>query len=188
MIGVSRLSAAIGVVLLVGPLAASGCGGGSSTQGGGTTVPSNPPKVDAAEVEQGIEKDLSTSAVKVTKVSCPGDVSIQKGATFTCEASLSNGGTGKVTVTQQGAKRYTYAFAPGSVQIPGTAAAGAIEKSLATQGAPNAKVTCPQSIIVKLGTTVTCNVSGAQGVAAGAVTFTFSEANGTVDPASVKTS
>jgi len=49
-------------------------------------------------------------------------------------------------------------------------------------------VTCPQNIIVKVGTTVTCNLSGAQGVAAGTVTFTFSEADGTVDPASVKTS
>ena len=167
---------------------AVGCGGGSSTQSTGTTAPSTQRIVNAAQIEQGIENDLSTSAVKVTKVNCPSDVPVQKKATFTCGVSLSNGGTGKVTVTQEGANRYTYAFTPGSVQIPGSAAAASIEQSLAAQGAPNAKVSCPQNIIVKVGTTVTCNLSGAQGVATGTVTFTFSEANGTVDPASVKTS
>ena len=70
--------------------------------------------------------------------------------------------------------------------IPGSAAAAQIEDSLAAQGAPNATVACPQNIIVKLGTTVTCDVSGAQGVAQGTVTFTFSEANGTVDACSLK--
>jgi hypothetical protein len=48
-------------------------------------------------------------------------------------------------------------------------------------------VTCPQTIIVKVDTTVTCNVSGTQGAATGTVKFTFSEANGTVNPTSVKT-
>ena len=179
---------------LVGALIAVGCGGSSATHGTATstastaTAPSTQGIVNASEVEQGIEKDLSTSAVKMTAVSCPGDVPIEKGATFTCSVSLSNGGVGKVTVTQLGSNRYTYALTPGSVQIPGTTAAASIEQTLAAQGAPNAKVTCPQNIIVKVGTTVTCNVSGAQGVATGTVTFTFSEANGTVDPASVKTS
>ena len=41
---------------------------------------------------------------------------------------------------------------------------------------------------MKVGTTVTCNVSGAQGAASGTVTFTFSSAEGTVDPSSVETS
>ena len=71
------------------------------------------------------------------------------------------------------------------MQIPGTTAEAAIKKSL---GIPNATVTCPQNIIVKVGTTVTCNISGASGVATSKVTYTFSEANGTINPASVKTS
>jgi hypothetical protein len=175
-------------VLITAALSAVGCGSGSSTNSTATAPQSAPDTVNASQVEQGIEKDLSTSAVKLTNVSCPSDEPIQTGATFTCSVSLSNGGSGKVTVTQQGVNRYTYAITPGSVQIPGTAAAATIEQSLAAQGAANAKVTCPQNIIVKIGTTVTCDVSGAQGAAAGNVTFTFSESNGTVDPASVKTS
>jgi Domain of unknown function (DUF4333) len=182
VIGTVRLAVVARCALLLGVLAASGCGGG------GTTGPSSARTVNATQVEDGIKTDLSTSSVKVTSVNCPSDVPVQQGATFTCSVSLSNGGSGKVTVTQEGPNRYTYAFAPGSVQIPGTAAASAIQESLAAQGAPNTKVTCPQTIIVKVGTTVTCNVSGAQGKAAGTVTYTFSEANGTVDPASVKTS
>ena len=187
MIGIARVPAGAGCAFLFGLLAAGGCGGSGSTHSTRTTAPSSARTVNTKQVEEGIKTDLSTSSAKVTSVNCPSDVPVQQGATFTCSASLSNGGSGKVTVTQQGANRYTYAFANGSVQIPGSAAASAIETSLAAQGAPNAKVTCPQTIIVKLGTTVTCDVSGAQGLAAGTVTFTFSEANGTVAPASVKT-
>jgi uncharacterized protein DUF4333 len=188
VIGIARAPVLARCALLLGVLAVSGCGGGGSTHSTGTTPSSGGLTVSTTQVADGIKTDLSTSSVKVTSVNCPSEVPVQQGATFTCSVSLSNGGTGNVDVTQEGANRYTYAFAPGSVQIPGTAAATAIQESLAAQGVPNAKVTCPESIIVKLGTTVTCEVSGAKGAAAGTVTYTFSEANGTVDPASVKTS
>ena len=176
----------LGVVFAV---AVVGCGS-SSSQGTTTTTTSTASggTVDQAQVEKGIEQSLSTSSVKVTSAKCPSNVQVQVGATFTCTVTLSNGGTGKATVTQAGVNRYTYALEPGSVQIPGTTAAAAIEKSLAAQGIPNATVTCPQNIIVKVGTTVTCNITGANGVATSKVTYTFSEANGTVNPASVKTS
>jgi Domain of unknown function (DUF4333) len=140
--------------------------------------------VDATQVEQGIETDLSTASVKVTSASCPSDVEKQNGSTFSCTVRLSNDAKGKATVTQQGANSFTYAFTPGSMKVPGTTVDAAIEKSLAAQGAPNATASCPETISVKVGSTVTCDVSGAQGVATGSVTYTFSEANGTVDPAS----
>jgi hypothetical protein len=87
-----------------------------------------------------------------------------------------------------GLNQFTYELKPRSVQVPGDVADAAVEKQLAAQGIPSATVNCPQNIIVKVGTTVTCNVSGAQGVASGTVTFTFSSAEGTVDPSSVSTS
>jgi hypothetical protein len=158
---------------------------GSSS--GGTATSAAPKTVDDAQVEQGIKDDLSTSSTKVTKAQCPTDVAVQKGETFTCTVTFDNGATGKATVTQLGANRYTYELKPGSVQVPGSTADAAVEKSLAAQGAPNATVNCPENIIVKVGTTVTCNVSGAQGVASGTVTFTFSDAEGTIDSSSVKT-
>jgi hypothetical protein len=185
--GLPRGGAAAAVVLAAGALTI-GCGGSSSTQSSGAGAASSHRTVNTEQVEKGIETSLSTSSIKVSKATCPSDVSVERGAAFTCSVTLSSGGTGKVTVTQQGANQYTYEFAPGSVQIPGATADAAIEKSLAAQGAPNARVTCPQNIIVKVNTTVTCDVSGGQGAVGGTVTFTFSEANGTVDPASVKTS
>ena len=140
--------------------------------------------VDPADVEQGIESELSTAAVQVTSASCPSDVEKEKGSTFSCSVKLSNDAKGKATVTQQGAGSFGYAFTPGSMKVPGTSVDAAIEKSLAAQGAPNATVSCPETIKVKVDTEFTCAVSGAQGVASGSVTYTFTEANGTVEPAS----
>jgi hypothetical protein len=144
--------------------------------------------VDDAKVEQGIESSLSTSSAKVKSAKCPSDIPVQKGDTFTCTVTLTSGATGKATVTQQALGTYDYELKPGSVQIPGATAEAAVEKSLAAQGAPDATVKCPENIIVKVGTTVTCNVSGAQGAASGTVTFTFSSAEGDIDSSSVQTS
>jgi hypothetical protein len=101
--------------------------------------------------------------------------------------SWSNGATGKVKVTETSVGHYTYAPVAGSVMVPGSTVEKQVQDVLARQGAPNAMVSCPANIIVKVGTTVTCNVSGASGAVTGKVTFTFSDAQGTVDPSSVKT-
>jgi hypothetical protein len=164
---------------------AAGCGSSSDD----TATSAAPKTVDDAQVEQGIKDDLLTSASTstVTGAKCPSDVPVEQGAKFTCSVSFDNGATGKATVTQEARNRYSYELKPGSVQVPGATADAAVEKSLADQGIPDATVHCPTNIIVKVGTTVTCNVSGAQGVASGTVTFTFSDAEGTIEPSSVKT-
>ena len=102
------------------------------------------------------------------------------------------------TDTFQFVKTYGSAYAPyvrliakpvaGSVQVPGATVEQSLKQELAKQGAPNAAVNCPDNIIVKLDTTVTCDVTGAGGKAGGSVTFTFSSAAGTIDTSSVKTS
>ena len=172
------------ILFTVGALALAGCGS-SDNNDTATSAPTR--TVDDATVEQGITDDLSTSSEKVTDVKCPSDVAVQQGDTFTCTVTFSNGATGKAKVTQQGGNRYSYSLEAGSVQIPGSEVETSLEKDLAAQGAPNATVTCPQTIIVKVGTTVTCNVSGAQGAATGEVTFTFSDDEGTIDTSSVDT-
>jgi hypothetical protein len=183
-----RALAAVAVVIVA--LAAAGCGSSSddTAAGAAAETPAAPKTVDDAQVEQGIKDDLSTSSAKVTKASCPGDVQVEKGATFTCSVTFANGATGKAKVTQLGANKYTYELKPGSVQIPGATAEASIKQDLAAQGAPNATVNCPDNIIVKVDTTVTCDVSGAQGAASGTVTFTFSDEEGTIDSSSVETS
>jgi hypothetical protein len=169
-------------------LVATGCGSSSSssTQSAATTKALTPTIVNSTEVEQGIEKNLSTSKAKVTNASCPSNTPSKVGQTFTCSVKLSNGGTGDVVVTQTGPNSFTYKFKEGTVQIPGSTADAAIKKQLAAQGLPNVVVKCPSNIIVKVGTTVTCAVSSANGKTNGSVTFTFSSANGTVDSSSVK--
>jgi len=171
----ARDKSARGALLAVVALVVAGCGSSGKT-------------VDSSQVEKGIKDDLSTSTADVKSAKCPDDVKSEKGATFTCDVTFSNGATGKAEVTQEDAKTFSYELKPGSVVLPGPVAEKQIKSSLASQGAPNAAVSCPDSIAVKTGTTVACNVSGAKGAATGKVTFTFSAADGTVDPASVKTS
>lgn len=178
--------------LAVGVLAVAGCGSSSSSSSSGsssttsTATASSHGTVNTAAIEQGIEQKLSTSTVKVTSADCPSNVPSKVGQTFTCTVKLSNGGTGDAVVTQTGPNSFTYQFKNGTVQVPGSSADAAIEKQLAAQGIPNAAVNCPSTIIVKVGTTVTCAVSSANGKANGSVTYTFSSEDGTVDPSSVK--
>ena len=176
------------VVLGALALAIPGCGDDSADEAAKAATPTPAATVDDAQVEQGIESSLSTGSAKVTSAKCPSDVQSKSGTTFTCNVTFSNGATGKATVTEVGPNKFTYALKPGSVQVSGQVADATLEKQLAAQGIPNATVTCPENIIVKTGTTVTCNVTGAQGAATSTVTFTFSNAEGTVDPSSVKTS
>src|SRR3954453_22522323 len=169
-------------------LAVAGCGG-SSDAGSSAPASTTPkaPVVDSSMVEGDIKQQFSSGGAEVTKVDCPNGEKFKAGATFKCKVSWSNGATGKVKVTEASLSHYTYALVSGSVQIPGASVDKALEKDLAQQGAPDATVSCPQNIIVKKGTTVTCNVSSASGRANGQVTFTFSSEEGTIDPSSVQT-
>jgi hypothetical protein len=166
------------LVLSITALAAAGCGNGNGGSENKT--------VDSSKVEQGIKDDLSGTSGQVASAKCPDDVKSEKGATFNCSVKFANGSTGKVEVTQTDTTTFSYDLVPGSVHVPGAAAEKEIQKDLAQQGVQNATVNCPDDIVVKSGTTVTCDVSGAKG--AGKVTFTFSREDGTVDPSSVKAS
>jgi Domain of unknown function (DUF4333) len=182
-----RRAVTAALVVVAALLAATGCGD-SDDEGSTTTKPApTAATVDSSTVESQIKKQLSSSTAEVTKVKCPTDVKSSAGATFKCDVTWSNGATGQVKVTAKGANQFTYDVVAGSVQIPGESVAKTLEKDLAQQGAPNATVSCPQNIIVKVGTTVTCNVTGAGGTATGDVTFTFSSETGDVESSSVQT-
>jgi hypothetical protein len=187
----SRLAAVIVGCVVAGAVAVGGCGDSdsdsSSSNGAQTTTTPPARTVDASKVESGIEKQLSTAQAKVTKVKCPDDVKSEAGATFKCSVTWDNGATGKVEVTQTSINDFTYEPVSGSVQVPGSSVEQEIEAELAKEGAPDAQANCPDTIIVKVGTTVTCDLSTAGGATAGTVTFTFSSAEGTVDPSSVQT-
>jgi Domain of unknown function (DUF4333) len=162
---VPRLLALLAVVLL------AGCGDET---------------VDTSQVESGIKSDVKAAGSSPSSVKCPGDVKSERGATFECSVTMTNNATGKVKVTQQAGKTFTYQLVPGSVQVPGETAEAEIAKQLDAQGIPNATVNCPDNIIVKLDTSVTCDVAGSNRV--GKVTFSWSDSSGTVDESSVEAS
>jgi Domain of unknown function (DUF4333) len=143
--------------------------------------------VDPAKVEQGIERNLSTSTTEIQSVSCPDDVKSETGAKFTCSAKLSGGGSAKVQVTETKApNEFSSTFKPGTVKLAGASVDKVIEQKLAANGLPNATVNCPSPVKVETGTTVTCPVAGAGGAAA-TVSFEFSDASGSIDESSVET-
>jgi hypothetical protein len=179
--------AAIVACLAAGAVAVTGCGSSNSSSSAKSTTTPQARTVDTAAVESGIEKQLSTTNAKVTHAMCPTDEKSEKGATFTCSVTWDNGATGKVKVTETSVNHFIYEPVSGSVQVPGSTVEKQIQAELAKQGAPDAQADCPNNVIVKVGTTVTCNLSTAGGASAGTVTYTFSSAEGTVDPSSVKT-
>ena len=178
----------VNVACLLVAAALAGCGDSSGSSTSSTASTPEPVKtVDDSVIESGMKQQLSTANAEVTSVKCPSDVEAKDGATFKCTVTWSNQATGKVKVTQKGRNNYVYEPVEGSVQIPGASVEKELEAQLAKQGAPDAAVNCPDNIIIKVGTTVTCDVSGAGGKAGGSVTYTFSSAEGTVDPSSVST-
>ena len=142
--------------------------------------------VDIAQVESGIKSDVKAAGSSPSSVKCPDEVKSENGASFECSVTMTNDASGKVQVTQKTGTKFTYELVPGSVQVPGKVAEQEIAKQLDAQGIPDATVNCPDNIIVKLNTSVTCNVTGSNRV--GKVTFSWSDSSGTVDESSVQTS
>jgi hypothetical protein len=144
--------------------------------------------IDAAEVEAGIERSLSSATASVSSVSCPDDVKKEEDATFTCDAKLQGGGKAKVKVTQTSkGGDFTYTFKPGTVVLTDDAVEPALEKDLTASGLPDTTVDCPDTIKVKECETVTCTATGSGGRQS-QLTFTFSSGDGTIDESSVSDS
>lgn len=68
----------------------------------------------------------------------------------------------------------------------GATAAATLEQELARRGLSNAQVTCTKTMIVNVGTTTSCHLTGAD--KSGTVRFTFSSRDGRIDTTSVRTS
>ena len=142
--------------------------------------------VDATQIEQQIGQQLSGATVQVTSASCPDDVKSETGATFTCRAELSGGGSADVQVTEtQAPDDFTYSFKPGTVEVSGASVDEAIEQELEGEGVSDPTVNCPSVIKVEQGATTICPVSGARG--SGTVSFQFADATGSIEQGSVET-
>jgi hypothetical protein len=75
------------LVLLALPALATGCSVGK--------------KLKTDQIETQISQQYkSQTGDAVASVSCPNDVDVKAGATFTCDLKLVNGKSGKITITQ----------------------------------------------------------------------------------------
>jgi len=164
------MRAALRLLIVAAVLSAVGCGGDKT--------------VDTASIESGIKQQIVVPGTEVSSVSCPEDVTSQKGASFSCNVKFENGATGKVKVTQTGANHFTYELVSGSLHVPASAVEPEIEQALTQQGVNDPSVNCPDDIIVKVGTYVVCDVTSASG-RTGSVKFTWSSSSGEVDTSSV---
>jgi hypothetical protein len=73
-----------------------------------------------------------------------------------------------------------------TTQTPGAMAQTTLEQQLAKQGVSNPHVTCAKNLIVNVGTTTTCKLTGAG--TRSLVSFTFSNSHGDIKLTSVKPS
>ena len=174
---------ALAVALAVASLVAA-CGDDSDEdEPAATAAPAA--SVDTATIEQQIERRLSGTTTQITEVSCPADVPAKKGATFDCKTKIEGDGTATVVVTQvDGKSSYTYAYKPGTLKVPGSSVEPVVQKDLEADGVDVTAVNCPDTIVVKADSPVTCTAATASGAQID-VTFAFT-AEGEVDPASVE--
>ena len=126
----------------------------------------DPDTVDAAQIEQQIEQDLSSATTQIKSVSCPDDVESETGAKFTCSAKLSGGGSAKVEVTEDGPEPVHYSFKPGTVELAGSTVDKDWSRTWPQAASRTRRSTAPIPSRSRPGTTVTCPVGGAQGGAA----------------------
>jgi hypothetical protein len=69
-------------------------------------------------------------------------------------------------------------------QSPGANAEATLQQQLAKQGVSNPQVTCARNLIVNVGTTTTCKLTGVEGKRL--VAFRFADKHGTVKLTSVR--
>jgi len=80
---------------LVALLALAGCGGGDSGSDPKTTT------IDPSRVEKAIEVSVAEQSHRISIVVCPPGIARQKGKTFNCIATLSQGDKYPFRVTQK---------------------------------------------------------------------------------------
>ncbi|MBN1530499.1 MAG: DUF4333 domain-containing protein [Thermoleophilaceae bacterium] len=142
-------------------------------------------EIDATEVEQEIERQLSSATAKVASVSCPDGVEHEDGQRFECDVRLEGGGDATVVVTEEDGDEFAYEVKPGSMRIAGDSVESYLEGRLAATGV-SADVSCADSITVIAGQTVECDAVTAGGRNA-TLTFTWADDAGTVAPDSIET-
>lgn len=133
------VAAAAGLLLLL-----TGCGGSV---------------VDTQKAERFLDDEISTQlGADVRSVRCPADIAIEKGATFTCTVTGTDGSQGEAEMVQRDDRGRVDARVP---FVPTRQIEGLIAKQLGAGG--RRSVQCPEIIVTKKGDRFTCRTkSGRQ--------------------------
>ena len=136
-------SSALGCLGLVPALVVLGCGE--------TTI-------DEKKAQTFIRKTVSDQAgISVETVACPADVKAQKGDTFTCVVTATDGTKGDVKVLQRDDKGNVNVSAP---FLHMRDAEGSIEQEVKRQARITVAVKCPEIFVPRKGKTFKCTSSG----------------------------
>lgn len=128
--------------------------------------------LDTDKLEQQAKTAIARDVgVPVVSVACPKGVEAKEGATFTCEATAADGSKATVRVVQTDGEGNVRISAQ-LVNIP------SIEDELAKQISGDAKVDCPDSLIVaRKGESFTCDAADGDGKT-GRIRVTFENDQG----------
>jgi len=118
--------------------------------------------LDGSSIQGQIADGMATQAGGSWTVSCPSDIAIEQGSTFTCDATNADGTTSTITVTQKDAD--------GNVSWTSDISALDLDKvrtsiatDLGTQVGGTWTVTCPDKVDIGAGKTFTCQAESDSG-------------------------
>ena len=141
-----RLAGAMGVV---GALALTGCG----------------KTLENDSITSGVESKVAEAGVTASSVSCPKDVKVKKGDTFTCTVTLETGQTFDVTLEQTD-DNGTLNIDDGGQVFVGSKVASQLESALSS-GSTTVTATCPNVTILPGGNgTFQCTAVASDGASA----------------------
>ncbi|HTY96146.1 MAG TPA: DUF4333 domain-containing protein [Solirubrobacteraceae bacterium] len=143
--------AAGGAPLLILGLAAAvaiaGCGSSSE------------PKLDTARVERAVAASILAQRGLHTTVSCPSEVAIKTGSSFTCDAKLEVGSYPVTVVITNSKGHVRYENRAPLVALNIEKVEHAIAASIAAQRHLKADVSCPQQVLQQSGISFLCTAT-----------------------------
>jgi len=118
---------------------------------------SSEPKLDTGRVERAVQASILAQRGLRTTVTCPSDVPLKAGYSFTCNANL-DVGTYPVTVVVTNSKGHVrYENRAPLVALNTEKVEHAIAASIAAQRHLTASVSCPAEVLQKAGIEFTCH-------------------------------
>ncbi len=134
--------------------------------------------LDGSSIEGQIADGMAKQAGGAWTVSCPPDIPVKQGGTFTCEAKDADGATSVITVTQSDADgNVTWASDISALDLPKIETG--VASDLGSQVGGTWTVTCPESVDIGAGKSFTCQAESDTGQSS-PITVTQTDTEGNI--------